>query len=93
MLGCWCKPFRCHGDILIKLFKERKCSTRLKHFPGREPLQMPNIQLGADIGNECQEKDNFIPISPTSRRSEDVSNHTPLRLTGGVLGVKMTYYL
>ena len=21
-LGCWCKPFRCHGDILIKLFKE-----------------------------------------------------------------------
>ena len=21
-LGCWCKPNRCHGDILIKLLKE-----------------------------------------------------------------------
>ena len=21
-LGCWCKPFPCHGDILINLFKE-----------------------------------------------------------------------
>ena len=25
-LGCWCKPFPCHGDILIKLFKERQCT-------------------------------------------------------------------
>ena len=23
-LGCWCKPSLCHGDILIKLFKERQ---------------------------------------------------------------------
>ena len=23
-IGCWCKPGPCHGDILIKLFKERK---------------------------------------------------------------------
>ena len=23
-LGCWCKPSPCHGDILIKLFKERQ---------------------------------------------------------------------
>ncbi len=21
-LGCWCKPKKCHGDILIKLLKE-----------------------------------------------------------------------
>lgn len=21
-LGCWCKPKKCHGDILIKLVKE-----------------------------------------------------------------------
>ena len=31
-LGCWCKPSPCHGDILIKLFKERQgvnpCSSR-----------------------------------------------------------------
>jgi len=22
-LGCWCKPLPCHGDIYVKLFKER----------------------------------------------------------------------
>ena len=21
-LGCWCKPKQCHGDILVKLYKE-----------------------------------------------------------------------
>uniref|UniRef100_A0A1X7T7B2 DUF4326 domain-containing protein n=1 Tax=Amphimedon queenslandica TaxID=400682 RepID=A0A1X7T7B2_AMPQE len=21
-LGCWCKPNPCHGDVLVKLFKE-----------------------------------------------------------------------
>ena len=23
-LGCWCKPEACHGDILVRLLKERK---------------------------------------------------------------------
>lgn len=22
-LGCWCKPDKCHGDILIKLYREK----------------------------------------------------------------------
>lgn len=22
-LGCWCKPLPCHGDVLVKLCKER----------------------------------------------------------------------
>ena len=22
-LGCWCKPGACHGDVLIKLYKEK----------------------------------------------------------------------
>ena len=22
-LGCWCKPEKCHGDILIKLYNEK----------------------------------------------------------------------
>ena len=26
-IGCWCKPSPCHGDILIKLFKERQCTN------------------------------------------------------------------
>jgi hypothetical protein len=24
ILGCWCKPEACHGDVLIKLIEERK---------------------------------------------------------------------
>jgi hypothetical protein len=27
VLGCWCKPLLCHGDILIKLMKEKKKKT------------------------------------------------------------------
>ena len=27
-LGCWCKPSPCHCDILIKLFRERKCANQ-----------------------------------------------------------------
>ena len=23
-LGCWCKPKSCHGDVLVKLIKEKK---------------------------------------------------------------------
>ena len=23
-LGCWCKPSPCHGDILVKIYKERQ---------------------------------------------------------------------
>jgi len=23
-LGCWCKPKVCHGDVLLKLMKERR---------------------------------------------------------------------
>ena len=24
VLGCWCKPKACHGDVLVKLLQERK---------------------------------------------------------------------
>ena len=26
-LGCWCKPKPCHGDVLVKLFKEWKAQV------------------------------------------------------------------
>lgn len=31
VLGCWCKPLSCHGDVIIKLWKElhNKTSTFL----------------------------------------------------------------
>jgi hypothetical protein len=25
VLGCWCKPDPCHGDVLIKLLNEKQC--------------------------------------------------------------------
>ena len=24
VLGCWCKPLACHGDVLLKLIEEKK---------------------------------------------------------------------
>lgn len=24
VLGCWCKPLACHGDVIVKLFNEFK---------------------------------------------------------------------
>lgn len=30
-LGCWCKPLPCHGDILIKLLKEKYGEPGRKH--------------------------------------------------------------
>lgn len=24
VLGCWCKPLACHGDVIVRLFNERK---------------------------------------------------------------------
>lgn len=27
ILGCWCHPNKCHGDVLIKLLQEKKNKT------------------------------------------------------------------
>jgi len=27
VLGCWCKPEACHGDILVKLYNELLCDN------------------------------------------------------------------
>lgn len=27
VLGCWCKPKPCHGDVLVKLLQERHICT------------------------------------------------------------------
>ena len=29
VLGCWCKPQACHGDVLVRLLKELK--RRMRH--------------------------------------------------------------
>jgi len=30
VLGCWCKPNPCHGDILVKLFKGKFVNDNIK---------------------------------------------------------------
>lgn len=40
VLGCWCKPRDCHGDILVELVRERyglKLCVGIEHE--RVPLQ------------------------------------------------------
>lgn len=27
VLGCWCKPMSCHGDVIVKLWKEMHDAT------------------------------------------------------------------
>lgn len=29
VLGCWCKPKACHGDVLVELIEKRKADTML----------------------------------------------------------------
>ncbi len=32
VLGCWCKPKKCHGDIIVKLIEEIKLDRKLFIF-------------------------------------------------------------
>ena len=54
-LGCCCKPFPCHGDVLIKLFKER---------------QGTNLNLNPCISNSCSVIANS-PSSPIDNSSSE----------------------
>ncbi len=33
VLGCWCKPNPCHGDVLLKLLEEQRRLNYLYHIP------------------------------------------------------------
>lgn len=35
VLGCWCKPKACHGDVLIRLVEKHVQEKRNKTFFGR----------------------------------------------------------
>ena len=38
-LGCWCKPFACHGDVLVKLLAE---------IDGPKPAEVPKARIADD---------------------------------------------
>ena len=85
-LGCWCKPSPCHGDILIKLFKERQntnpCSSKFDHQEFTPALtqcsgRLKNIQSNNSpsiVGGETP---------PEFEGNEAHSIFATLRLRGG----------
>ena len=52
-LGCWCKPSLCHGDVLIKLFKEwqhtNQHTSRSDHEPCPLLIHCGNNEVSDDI--------------------------------------------
>ena len=64
-LGCWCKPSPCHGDILVKLFKERQgpdpwsSESDYQRFTSVIMHYGSNEESGDDSGNNSAFKDTF----------------------------------
>ena len=52
-LGCWCKPSPCHGDILIKLFKERQSKNPLKSDYQASTPMLTQCGSNGDDGDDC----------------------------------------
>ena len=85
-LGCWCKPSPCHGDILIKLLKERQ---------GANPYSSKFISTLENGENIVGQRNGLLDTAQSissvggdtpcgkdlSMKTPDV--FTPLRLNGG----------
>ena len=83
-LGCWCKPSPCHGDILIKLFKERQ-GTNL--YPPRSDYQ-EGVLVSIECGRNEENGDNVVKDECKSNVGNGLSVNSqsvfaPLRLRGG----------
>ena len=85
-LGCWCKPSRCHGDILIKLFKEKQNATLYS------PKPIFALENGDNIKCHSNTQHIYPPITwgGHTSQSEEIgllintpSAFPPLRLNGG----------
>ena len=87
-LGCWCKPSPCHGDILIKLLKERQgknlCSLSRSN---NQELTSELTQCGRYGDDDADVSDNFLHAEPYIQDIGNVVNDNttfaPLRLNGG----------
>lgn len=62
-LGCWCKPERCHGDILIKLMKEYRFIRNLNNEKVYFSLKkFPNMKKYYARGNKSALIENYSVI-------------------------------
>ena len=62
VLGCWCKPSPCHGDILVKLFNERQGITP---FSSDYPRQCEGYDISMNTPSSCVDpfqKNDYLKI-------------------------------
>ena len=58
-LGCWCNPSPCHGDILIKLFRERKCTDLYSSKSNYQCIPVLT-QCGSNVENNIDSVSDMI---------------------------------
>jgi ribonuclease HI len=62
ILGCWCKPKPCHGDILIKLLNEKKGGLLTEDKPIDRPTDEPTDEPTVKQKDEPTDKSTDRPI-------------------------------
>jgi hypothetical protein len=68
-LGCWCKPEKCHGDVLVKLVNEKfgvekNNKGRLKEEHSDDEIAL--IEAALDSGSEDSEGSNWSSYNSSS---------------------------
>lgn len=58
ILGCWCKPKPCHGDVLVKLLKEKKNKFGVFNFIDHRDLVENRKARRKGEGESEEEEDN-----------------------------------
>ena len=79
-LGCWCKPYLCHGDILIKLFKERQgMNSWLKGSDDRQttPVLNQDGQHGKSSDDSRNESVFANTYDSEDRQVNELTNPSP----------------
>ena len=74
-IGCWCKPLPCHGDILIKLFKERQNTSSSLSKSNQEFIPVPYVCGNGDDDGDVSSRNTECNLS-TSSSSVDSSHLT-----------------
>ena len=89
-LGCWCKPSLCHGDILIKIFRERQGTQSSPRYPMSNnpfissPLRLTGGGGGSTSDGQEEEEVEYQGDGPFVNIPSICSS--TLEGTGGILG-------
>ena len=84
-IGCWCKPSPCHGDVLVKLFKQLHVDH--EHFQDNPECSSPTPVIAS---TQQIHPDTLSPVSGCIQNKADVTvSSTPLILIARDVGVSM----